>query len=71
MFFADGSYQVSENDGSVSVCVEREGDAAETFSVDVATSERDPVQAEGIRLVSVIPWVLMLQLLCLITLSWQ
>ena len=53
---------MSENDGSVSVCVEREGDAAETFSVDVATSERDPVQAEGIRLVSVIPWVLMLQL---------
>jgi hypothetical protein len=47
VFFADGSYQVSENDGSVSVCVEREGDAAETFSVDVATSERDPVQAEA------------------------
>ena len=47
MFFADGSYQVSESDGSVSVCVEREGDVAESFSVEVATAESNPAQAEG------------------------
>ena len=47
MFFEDDSYQVPENNGSVSVCVRREGDAAERFSIEVATAEQTPVQAQG------------------------
>ena len=66
VFFADENYQMSENNGSVSVCVEREGDAAESFSVEVATAESNPVQAEGIM---VILWVSMLYFT--ITFSWQ
>ena len=47
MFFDEENYPVTETDGGVSVCVRREGAAAESFSVTVATSETSPVQAEG------------------------
>ena len=52
MFFEEESYQVTEGDGSVSVCVRREGEAAASFSVSAATSQTNPVQAEGRRKVS-------------------
>ena len=49
VLFDEETYGVTEGSGSVSVCVRREGEAAESFSIDVATSDDDPVQAQGIQ----------------------
>ena len=45
--FDEESYGVTEGSDSVSVCVRREGEAEESFSINVATSDNNPVQAEG------------------------
>ena len=47
VFFDRDRYQVTENDGPVEVCVRREGDATESFTINVATTESNPVQAQG------------------------
>ena len=48
VFFEEESYPVTENGGPATLCVRREGDATESFSIDVATTETSPVQAQGI-----------------------
>ena len=48
VFFDEETYQVTENNGSVYVCVRRQGSAVESFSIIVATFESNPVQAQGI-----------------------
>ena len=45
---------MTEDEGSVSVCVVREGDAAETFSIEVSTADLNPVEAEGTVIVRII-----------------
>ena len=45
--FDEESYGVTEGSDSVSVCVRREGEAEESFSINVATSDNNLVQAEG------------------------
>ena len=39
---------MNEGSGAVAVCVRREGEADESFTISVATSDSSPVQAEGI-----------------------
>ena len=39
---------VSEDDGSVEVCVIREGDVSGSLTIQVTTEEFTPPQAEGI-----------------------
>ena len=50
VFFDEERYQVTENNGPVEVCVRREGDAAESFIINVATTDSSPVQAQGTSL---------------------
>ena len=47
VFFDEDSYQVTENSGPVEICVRREGDATESFTINVATTDSNPVQAQG------------------------
>lgn len=47
MFFASSSYSVSEADGRVTVCVRRDGAVTQPFSIQVATSNLSPVDADG------------------------
>ena len=47
VFFESGSVSVAEDDGSVTVCVRTVGEAAEAFSVEVATRNLNPVDATG------------------------
>ena len=45
--FEEENYGVTEGSDPVSVCVRREGHAAESFSINITTSDTLPVQAEG------------------------
>lgn len=47
VFFDEEAYVVVENDGPAEVCVRREGDAVESFTINVATANSNPVQAQG------------------------
>lgn len=47
VFFERESYSVDEDAGSVSVCVRREGEASEPLSIQVTTSNLNPVDARG------------------------
>ena len=47
VFFESGSVSVAEDDGLVTVCVRTDGEAAEAFSIQVATSNLNPVDATG------------------------
>ena len=47
MLIESDSYQVSEDGGPVSVCVLKDQNVAESFAVQVATTNLIPVQAEG------------------------
>ena len=47
VFFDQERYQGTENSGPVEVCVRREGDATESFTINVATANSSPVQAQG------------------------
>ena len=45
--FEDNNYHVTEGSDSLSVCVRREGEVADSFTVTVTTSNTNPIQAEG------------------------
>ena len=45
MFFASSSVTVAEDAGSVTVCIRTVGEAAEAFSIQVATRNLNPVDA--------------------------
>ena len=47
MFFESESYHVPEDGGSVTVCVLKDERVADSFTVQVATTNLTPVQAEG------------------------
>ena len=48
---------MTENNGPVEVCVRREGDAAESFIINVATTDSSPVQAQGTSLKLLLPLI--------------
>ena len=47
VFFESGSVSVAEDDGSVTLCIRTVGVAAQSFSVQVATRNLNPVDATG------------------------
>ena len=47
VFFERDSYPAPESGGPVTVCVKKEGEIAESFTVQVATSNLSPIEAEG------------------------
>jgi len=47
VFIESDSYQVPEDGGPVNVCVLKDQNVADSFTVQVATTNLTPVQAEG------------------------
>ena len=47
VFFESDSYSVTEDDGTVTVCVRRVGETAEALSIQVSTNNLIPVDARG------------------------
>lgn len=48
VYLETDTYEVSETDGRVEVCVIREGDVSESLTILVSTGDFVPLQAEGI-----------------------
>ena len=48
VYFERDTYEVSETDGTLEVCVRREGDISGSLTIEVSTGDFDPLQAEGI-----------------------
>lgn len=46
VYFETDSYTVSETDGRVNICVRREGDLSGSATIQVATEELTPTQAQ-------------------------
>lgn len=46
VYFETDSYTVSETDGRVNICVRREGDLSGSVTIQVATEELTPTQAQ-------------------------
>ena len=47
VYFENDSYSVDEEDGPVIVCVVREGEIADTLTIQISTAELVPPQATG------------------------
>ena len=50
MSFESDIYLVDEDRGPVVVCIAREGEISETLTVQVSTSELEPLEAKGGKL---------------------
>ena len=48
VYFERETYEVSETDGRLEVCVRRGGDISGSLTIEVSTGDFDPLQAEGI-----------------------
>ena len=47
VYFERDAYEVSETDGTVELCVRREGDVSRSLTIQVSTEDFVPLQAEG------------------------
>ena len=48
VYFEEDVYSVSETDGRVTICIRREGETSESLTINVATEELVPPQAQGL-----------------------